>query len=366
MGWLSGWQYRKAVTLSRSVGAVSDYQMKALIGESAGASGYDVHCEGHVLSSFNDLRFTKSDGTSLLEYWIESITGTTPNQLATVWIKFDYIGTGATTFYMYYGKSDASAYSNGDNTFLFFDHFGGTAIDENKWTINGTPIITVSGSIADIQSDHGATEGIFGKTGFSTSALRTRIKISTPYWCYGGFYSLTVSQYALYGILTSTTEGVESYNAGAETTPFSIDNALFALVDVLYLNNTSQEYIENGVSKAIHTTKKLTATDVAPRFYGWKGGVSNPRVYVDWVFIRQYLATEPSWGSWGEEEQPPPSEHISASISGGGSLLCFAIGFCLLFDYFKFGYLNNPYWTAEAAHVDKHLPCGYWFRQTPE
>jgi len=103
VAWLTGWTYRKSITLSRASGAVTNYQMKLLVGESAGATGEDVDCNGHVQTDFDDLRFTTSDGQTLLDYWIESITGTTPNQLATVWIEFDSIGTGATTFYMYYG-----------------------------------------------------------------------------------------------------------------------------------------------------------------------------------------------------------------------------------------------------------------------
>src|SRR5574343_578802 len=109
MSWLTGWNYRKSITLSRSSGAVTNYQMKLLVGESSGATGENVDCGGLCLSTFNDIRFTKSDGTTLLDYWIESITGTTPNQLATVWVEFNSIGTGATSFYMYFGKSDASA-----------------------------------------------------------------------------------------------------------------------------------------------------------------------------------------------------------------------------------------------------------------
>jgi len=123
--WLQGWTYRKAVTLSRASGAVTNYQMRLLVGETSGASGEDVDCNGHVQADFDDLRFTTSDKTTLLDYWIESITGTTPNQLATVWIKFDSIGTGATTFYMYYGKADAPAASSGADTFLFFEDFSG-------------------------------------------------------------------------------------------------------------------------------------------------------------------------------------------------------------------------------------------------
>ena len=114
------WEYRKSITLSRASGAVTNYPMQILVGESSGAVGEDVDCGGYVQSDFDDLRFTNSSGT-LLDYWIESISGIMPNQLATVWVEFDSIGTGATTFYMYYGNASATTVSNAPNTFPFFD-----------------------------------------------------------------------------------------------------------------------------------------------------------------------------------------------------------------------------------------------------
>jgi hypothetical protein len=72
---LTGWPYRKSITLSRASGAVTNYQMKLLVGESSGATGEDVDCGGLCATDFDDLRFTKSDGTTLLDYWIESISG---------------------------------------------------------------------------------------------------------------------------------------------------------------------------------------------------------------------------------------------------------------------------------------------------
>ena len=52
---------------------------------------------GHLTSTaFNDLRFTSSDGSSLCDYWIESFSGTTPNQVATVWIEVPSIAASPT------------------------------------------------------------------------------------------------------------------------------------------------------------------------------------------------------------------------------------------------------------------------------
>ena len=139
-GWLSGWSYRKSVTLSRASGTVSNYQMRLLVGETSGATGENVDCGGHIRADFNDLRFTNSNG-DLLNYWIESITGSTPNQLATVWIKFDSIGTGGTTFYMYYGKSDAPAANNDANTMS-------PGADFNDGTTTGLTITTAGSGAA--------------------------------------------------------------------------------------------------------------------------------------------------------------------------------------------------------------------------
>jgi len=80
-----------------------NYQMKLLVGESAGATGENVDCNSHCRSDFDDLRFTAADGTTLLDHSFESITGASPNRLATVWIEFDLIGVTPTNFYMYYG-----------------------------------------------------------------------------------------------------------------------------------------------------------------------------------------------------------------------------------------------------------------------
>lgn len=152
MAWLEGWQFRKSITLSRASGAVTYYQMKLLVGESSGATGENVDCGGKCASDFDDIRFTTSDGTTLLDYWIESISGTTPNQLATIWIKFDSIGTDATTFYMYYGNSSVVAYSNGKATFPFFDDFltdhynSFTVVSDSGKDVNASQGICVDGT----------------------------------------------------------------------------------------------------------------------------------------------------------------------------------------------------------------------------
>ncbi|RLG01219.1 hypothetical protein DRN58_02225, partial [Thermococci archaeon] len=76
MSWLTGWQYRKKVTISGSPGAGTNYQVLLKVGESSGASGCDFHVEGNSANfpsdknQSGDLRFTDDDGTALLSFWV--------------------------------------------------------------------------------------------------------------------------------------------------------------------------------------------------------------------------------------------------------------------------------------------------------
>jgi len=198
MGWLSGWTYRKKITNSASsdqatwqastaysLGAVvrpttpngfwyqcetagtsgsseptwpttdqstvTDgtvtwrakryYQVPFLIGESSGASGYNLHLEGKSAifpsgeNQGGDLRFTASDGSTLLDFWVESVSGTSPNRLAKVWVEVPG-DLSQKDIYCYFGNASATNASNGSNAFLFFEDASG---DLSKWTvISGT------------------------------------------------------------------------------------------------------------------------------------------------------------------------------------------------------------------------------------
>lgn len=142
MAWLTGYTYRKKGSVVATVaGAQTYFQKKLLVGESSGASGEEVDCEGGCRAFPNDLRFTGADGETKHDYWVESITGTTPNRLATIWIKVATIpASGDVDFYMYYDKRLDSGESSGDDTFVLYDVSGIQAfwqMDEASW--DGTP-----------------------------------------------------------------------------------------------------------------------------------------------------------------------------------------------------------------------------------
>lgn len=300
MAWLTNWSYRKSITLSRSSGAVTNYQMKLLVGESSGASGEDVDCGGLCASDFDDIRFTASDGTTLLDYWIESISGTTPNQLATIWIEFDSIGTSATTFYMYYGNAYASGVSNGDNTFLFFDDFSTSWNNPVKWTGDTSTFIVSSGILYSHTA--GTIKGNVAVSG--DVALRAKVQLGDHNYDQIGFMGANGNDHHI-AFHNSDHTGHSSWQCsknGASATLYSTTTIgfgafhIFDLARILTGVDTCQGWYD-GSTVGTSTTNVPTAD-----LYAGVAAGSGDITGVDFVLVRNYVPSEPAWGSWGSQE----------------------------------------------------------------
>ena len=124
MAWLSGWSYRRKITISGSSGAGTNYQVLLRIGESSGATGCDFHLDGksaNFPSGTNqggDLRFTADDGITPLGFWVETVQGTSPNRIAYVWVKVSSDLETNQEIYCYFGNAAASNGSSITNTFI--------------------------------------------------------------------------------------------------------------------------------------------------------------------------------------------------------------------------------------------------------
>ncbi len=327
MSWLTGWSYRKALTIAPSAdGAQTAYQMKLLVGESSGASGSQVHCAGHVLSSFNDLRFTTSDGEILCDYWIESITGATPNQLATVWIKIPSIAAhpANTTIYMYYGNAGASAVSSGANTFVVFDDFergsDGDSIG-GGWTEHPHVHISTDHDIGDVAGYTGTRSArwigaadapyalIPGATAGANTAIRFRYykETATRLWLQHSDGANKLSTHF------ETSEAVTVYNGASY-----VDTTLDCLADSWGLVEfnafdwaglTASIVIDGATKTGIDISYASGSNANAVYIQGYTGG----NLWIDDLIVRNWTANEPVWGSCGSEELSPSAYHIILS-----------------------------------------------------
>jgi hypothetical protein len=321
MAWLTGWTYRRAIIIAHSDdGAQADYQLKLLVGESAGASGEQVDCAGHVLSSFNDLRFTTADGETLCPYWIESITGATPNQLAIVWIKIPSIAAHPddTTIYMYYGNAGASAASSGADTFTFFDDFPGATLDGDKWTpataAGGT--IAIASSIATLQCTSTATS-LAQIVSVATCGAISRVRYKFKAYCqadgYGAYIRAFsgVNQNGFWGYYDVSRSRVAGTDQNPSTT--SMFGAIYHICDVLRDGINSTVYLDGVLEQA---TSRAGGTDTTGYFYAARSDSGKAgKILIDWYFHAKYTANEPTWGSFGDEAtEPAPTCALSGTI----------------------------------------------------
>jgi len=141
-GWLTGWSYRKPITINNTSNAntLSNYQILVTVDTAA------LYTAGKVKSDCSDIRFTDSDETTLLNYWIED--GSCNTTATKFWVKIPTItGSTSKTIYMYYGNASATRVSSGANTFDFFDDFEAGNLD--SWTKSGSIIPSAQNSVTD-------------------------------------------------------------------------------------------------------------------------------------------------------------------------------------------------------------------------
>jgi hypothetical protein len=103
-------RYRKPITISNSAGALTDYQVLVTLDTAS------LITAGKMRSDCGDIRFTDSDGTTLLNYWLESGCNTASTR---IWVKVPSIPASSTkTIYVYYGNPSATSASSVQNTFI--------------------------------------------------------------------------------------------------------------------------------------------------------------------------------------------------------------------------------------------------------
>lgn len=170
---LPGWGFSKKLSIKgTTAGTQTNYPLKLTIRKGFGTDAPGtVYLGSNVRDDFRDIRFTKSDGVTLLDYWVESYT---PGGSAEVWVEVDSIPESPrmADVYLYYGNPSAMSASNGDGTFLLFDNFEGNSLNTSKWNVvsrMGGGSITISNSKITIAADMNGGYGIASKTAVSGS-----------------------------------------------------------------------------------------------------------------------------------------------------------------------------------------------------
>jgi hypothetical protein len=110
---------------------------------------------------YGDLRFTDRYGRELAYYlWPDHDSSS-----ARFCVRLEG-ADAAGDLLVWYGNPSATTTSDGDATYLFFDHFEGASVDSTKWNMIGTP--TVSGSNVTVNSKD---EEIKSKQSFGANTI---------------------------------------------------------------------------------------------------------------------------------------------------------------------------------------------------
>jgi hypothetical protein len=306
----NSWDYRKSHVINASAGAGTLYQKMITVHYGAGADNDDdVYCDSKCATDFSDIRFTSSDGTTLLDHWQESKVN---SDNAVFWVEVsDDISTNPATIYIYYGSVGQTSASNGANTFPFFDDFSGASLDSTKWTTYITTgsvslsngIMTLTGGTA---SDSSILQKLANFPFFSYNiAVRSLCKFTVKKDGIIGLrdYGLDGNWIAFYDTI-NTPSPVISHNK-ANSANFITSNWVegsFRTFEARRISTNSSFY-DNGVqvSNSPITTLVPTVDLGVWMFSGYSGGVGAV-MQSDWVLVRKFITSEPTHGAWGEEE----------------------------------------------------------------
>jgi len=332
--WLSGWNYRRAITINntQNTNTLTDYQVAINL-------TYDTDMQ----PDFSDIRFTNSTD-DLLSYWIESKVN---SSWAYVWVKVPYIpASSTTTIYVYYGSFGATSVSSGVNTFNFFDDFSGTSLNTSKWNSvllgsagsvsvsNGYLNLTVLGSStssASVNSSYSFTNNIAimfskyavgnGQNYYSQWSIGYGSLVgdggTSNYWYtnYNNGYSFrvdanTANQDSNYGIVKTSPANTYLGNVSMNfPTDYNTERKWETYV---WSNGTLQIFIYNTtkslVGFAIDTTYTASTKQLALTQGGYSGLANTKTTYVNWIAIRKITDPEPTYSIGAEEtENQPPA-----------------------------------------------------------
>ncbi|MBA7607388.1 hypothetical protein ES703_14547 [subsurface metagenome] len=292
MGWLTEWSQRQTIS-------ISNFSTNCQFRLDLSGMNWDK-----VQSDGDDIRVTDNNGTTLLKIWLEEFDYGA--HTGTLWIKLPASSSG--DLYLYTGNPDAPSVSSGDDTFLLFDHFLGDSLDTDKWNsyVESGCSVTVSNSEVNIAIPAVADREcyIYDK---NTHAYPITIGIrSKCYSIYPNLIGMSVGGYPpCEGYNCFVLGQLHRFNAwlygrqrkddvfSEQSYTAATDYANYHRYEVKWwLNNV--QYFRDWVSLGSATTNVPIVNLYVLFGIGNYGNAFSGWVKADFVYLRKYVATEPT------------------------------------------------------------------------
>jgi len=365
--WLSGWGYRKSHVIGPASGAGANYQIRVKVNYGSGAdSGENVYLAGKCRTDFGDIRFTDYDGSTLLDYWMESKVN---SNNAVFWVEVADDLSSNQSIYLSYGRSDAATTSNVTNTFV-------RVINGAQPVKLALPLVEGAGTIVYDKSGNGNNGTIYGASwvdgkygkalSFNGSTDYVRVpdagsldvsEITISVWTKrisseGSFDSICGKDWTnrifltgnrIIGLLIDAnaneaylrdTEDMQlnewyhivvTYSVAEDAVKLYVNNVLKvfsnALNTTLEVNaadlyigmRASGDHPYSGIIDEFHVyNRALTAGEISDLYNNYGYSTTN---YAGGVLVRRFVSPEPLHGVWGSEET---EEGIGGWLSGWG------------------------------------------------
>lgn len=292
------------------------------------------HCQG----DFADIRFTKSDGITELDHWLQDYT---VDDKAIFWVEFNSIpvSPNSATFYICCGNAVVGSGSNGVDTFILFDDFLGGALDGAKWQDAGwagyagvSGFYTVAGSLLTITGDGGYRVLVCKHTiapgdnkAIFLITKRANL-VSVPHYAIfdgiegGAGYTdrVCVNDKGLDGDWDRDDKIDGVIDEELAVANFPIDT--WFIVQIKRYSTTKLGigiFEDDWISLYEHSGDHAT-WDIDMHFLMWVREAVDKDL--DWFVIRNFIDPEPTWGTWGDE----------VCLGGGGSMAAKLLGARLL------------------------------------
>jgi uncharacterized repeat protein (TIGR01451 family) len=297
------WNYRRPIVISNGGNSLAYYQVLVVL-NNTNFNFTQANADG------SDIRFTHSDGTTELRYWIEYWSG--PDQLAYVWVRVPSLASGDTVIYLYYGNPGGLAASSGSTTFDGFDsewsQFTTDGIQQSQRMINSeieNPFMwssvgispTVTAGILNLVDG----SGIKSTTTYQYSAVGMRANFGLDTgreWA--GFINGSSGQRTIIGDLPSDATNIFLTDFRNDFESILLPRAngedwhnAYHVYEIRWKSGQAIGDIDHGISTAWSTNPMQVPNIYLPvTLYSLQG--STATLMVDWVYLRQYREPEPS------------------------------------------------------------------------
>ena len=324
MAWLTGWNYRKAITITNAGSALTNYQVSVTVDTASLVTA----SPSKMRSDCGDIRFTDTDGSTSLPYWIESGVNSSSTK---IWIKIPSV-PASETIYIYYGNSSAT-YNNstgGTDTFDFYDDFndndisdwtqmpstgyGGAAIDVIGGAAHGGGTSTSRGIMktytvgqsvvweTSLQRTGQMNDGRYGK-----SMAMLTFNGAGGYWPYEGYMVQLDTQNDSNSPIPNAINLIRVNNAGVTTNIIGTANgwapdANYHTIKVTRNASNLFELFVDGTSKGTATDSTYSGLLYVGFWFISGGGSSQKDGYMDYFRIRKYASPEPTFSISGTED----------------------------------------------------------------